>query len=371
MRGKRVIRWILIQFLVAVILFSGYAVYKLIVIKPPSEEVNEAREAIALAKEVHATKYASAKLLKAEQLFKETMAEWETQNQKFFIFRDFSRTVELAATSLKYSQQAQNSAGTAKNNSKAKLENELKEIADNISRFDRLYKKLPLGRSTFDKYNDGKLKYLEAESNCKKGDYQKGLILAGLAKEKMEQTEAASHVKLNRFFESYPEWKRNAERAVQLSKKGQTVVLINKMESTVSVLKSGKKVKVLEAEFGLNWMGDKIMKGDKTTPEGIYKVVEKKRGVRTKYHKALLLNYPNDQDLVKFEKLKRSGEISKNAQIGGLIEIHGGGGKGVHWTDGCIALDNKDMDAVYDLCSASTPVVIVGSEITLEEYLKQ
>jgi hypothetical protein len=45
----------------------------------------------------------------------------------------------------------------------------------------------------------------------------------------------------------------------------------------------------------------------------------------------------------------KSGEISKKTGIGNLIEIHGDGGKGVHWTDGCVALENKEMDLVYSL----------------------
>ena len=90
---------------------------------------------------------------------------------------------------------------------------------------------------------------------------------------------------------------------------------------------------------------------------------------KTKYHKALLLDYPNEDDKSNFEKLKKLGAISKNAQIGGLIEIHGNGGKGIHWTDGCIAVKNKDMDVIFDICAVSTKVIIVGSKISFDKYL--
>jgi len=43
-----------------------------------------------------------------------------------------------------------------------------------------------------------------------------------------------------------------------------------------------------------------------------------------------------------------------------LIEIHGEGGKGANWTQGCIALKNEDMDELFDLAQIGTPVTIVG-----------
>ncbi len=120
-------------------------------------------------------------------------------------------------------------------------------------------------------------------------------------------------------------------------------------------------IRQFTAEFGKNWMGHKRTGGDKATPEGIYRVTQKKEGGRTIYYKALLINYPNDEDRKQFAQDKRKGLIPARAGIGGLIEIHGGGGKGIDWTDGCIALRNDDMDALYRLVAAGTPVVIVGS----------
>lgn len=65
----------------------------------------------------------------------------------------------------------------------------------------------------------------------------------------------------------------------------------------------------------------------------------------------------------------KSGEISRKTGIGSLIEIHGDGGKGVHWTDGCVALENKEMDVVFSQSNVNTPVIIVGSRLSLEDYL--
>ena len=43
----------------------------------------------------------------------------------------------------------------------------------------------------------------------------------------------------------------------------------------------------------------------------------------SKYHKALLINYPNDADKIRFSGEQKNGTLPRNASIGGLVEIHG------------------------------------------------
>ena len=101
----------------------------------------------------------------------------------------------------------------------------------------------------------------------------------------------------------------------------------------------------------------------------MYKVTKKKPNGDSGYHKALLINYPNEEDYATFNNRKRQGLISKNSHIGGLIEIHGDGGKGDDWTSGCIALRNSDIDELFSRVSVGTPVTIVGSMKSLSELL--
>ena len=145
--------------------------------------------------------------------------------------------------------------------------------------------------------------------------------------------------------------------------------MIDKLEASLIVLKSGKEHRTIPVEFGDNWMSDKIMAGDMATPEGIYKVQAKKGLTKTRFYKALLLDYPNNDDRKKYQQMVHSGKIPKNKSIGGLIEIHGEGGKGIHWTEGCVALDNNAMDYVFNQSNINTPVIIVGARQSLEEYL--
>jgi len=90
----------------------------------------------------------------------------------------------------------------------------------------------------------------------------------------------------------------------------------------------------------------------------------------TRFYKALLLDYPNEDDRTRFTQNKKKGVLGTDAEIGGHIEIHGVGGKGADWTDGCIALKNKDMNVVFNLCPVGTKVVIVGSTRPIHEVTR-
>ena len=97
-------------------------------------------------------------------------------------------------------------------------------------------------------------------------------------------------------------------------------------------------------------------------PEGRYRIVKKKDLGQSVYHRALLLDYPNAEDRRRFAAAKKRGEIPRASAIGGLIEIHGDGERGQNWTDGCVALRNRDMDELYARVPLGTRVTIVGGD---------
>ena len=371
MKHKKIINWLLIVLLTFFIGTVGFSLYKMATEKLPVDAIKEARESLARAKNNGASKYAIDEMKEAEKFYKDAMQDWALQNERFFWFRDFSKTRLLAARSLAISSDARQLSDVEKKKIDDKLKLHFKTAEERIEKFESIFKNLPLERETFDVFNKGKIEYLEAKNELKKGNLLKAEQLIENADNKLLKAENSAQNKIEGFYKNYPAWVKNVKYAEQLSKKGQTVILVNKMEFKCSILKSGKIIKVFDAELGSNWMSDKVMKGDRSTPEGVYKITEKKKGVKTKYYKALLLNYPNKEDETRFEKLKKNGSIPRSAQIGSLIEIHGDGGKGIHWTDGCIALKNKDMDQLYDLCSTGTEVIIIGSNKTLQEYMAE
>jgi hypothetical protein len=142
---------------------------------------------------------------------------------------------------------------------------------------------------------------------------------------------------------------------------GKTTVVVDKDAHRVTVYRGGKAIRSFPAELGWNNVGDKRRQGDGATPEGHYKITQVKGRGRSRYYKALLLDYPNAEDKRNLAALVASGAVPKGTRPGGLIEIHGEGGRGKDWTDGCVAVTNAQMDELFSLVATGTPVVIIGS----------
>jgi murein L,D-transpeptidase YafK len=145
---------------------------------------------------------------------------------------------------------------------------------------------------------------------------------------------------------------------------------VDKFSRNLFIYQNGILTNTFHVELGANWIGDKRYAGDKATPEGFYRITKKLNNNKTKFYKALLLNYPNETDLESFNMERQNGTIHPSTEIGGAIEIHGQGGVGSDWTNGCIALKNSDMDIVYGCASQGTLVTIVGSLKSFDEIMK-
>jgi hypothetical protein len=153
-------------------------------------------------------------------------------------------------------------------------------------------------------------------------------------------------------------WQRLAIETIDESKKSDMpAIIINKSKRILLLYQSGVLFKTFKIGLGRNGSFDKLHAGDNSTPEGKYKIIKKKSVNR--YQKALLINYPNEEDQRDFIRAKKKGVIPAGVRIGGLIEIHGGGEDSM--TYGCIAMDNKDIDDIFNLVPVGTPVTIVGA----------
>ena len=159
------------------------------------------------------------------------------------------------------------------------------------------------------------------------------------------------------------QWRRWKEETIQGSRRsGGAAILVNKNERQLTLYVAGRAVETYHAEFGFNHLQRKIRSGDGATPEGRYHIISKKDRGRSKYYRALEIDYPNDDDRRRFERARRAGQVPTNARPGGLIELHGDGGRGWDWTRGCVALSNHDIDRLYPRVQVGTPVTIIGSD---------
>lgn len=154
-------------------------------------------------------------------------------------------------------------------------------------------------------------------------------------------------------------WKSQVDQAVAESRRdGKDVIVVRKVDRQLTLYRKGCRVRDFNAGFGFNFLADKLYSGDKATPEGEYKIIKKLDNSR--YYKALLIDYPNHEDQQRFALAKNKKLIPRNAGIGSLIEIHGGGGDN-SMTNGCISLQDHHITDLYNQVAVGTPVVIVGT----------
>jgi L,D-peptidoglycan transpeptidase YkuD (ErfK/YbiS/YcfS/YnhG family) len=153
-------------------------------------------------------------------------------------------------------------------------------------------------------------------------------------------------------------WRRSVDSVISESARtGGLAIVIVKLDRQLTVYRDGKAVRTYPVGLGLNGLSDKAYSGDKATPEGRYRIA--RRVPNSAYYKALLIDYPNDEDRRQFMRNKKNGLVPRGRGPGGNVEIHGGGKDGV--TEGCISLDNPEMEQVYNLAGPGTPIVIVGA----------
>jgi len=146
--------------------------------------------------------------------------------------------------------------------------------------------------------------------------------------------------------------------------------LINKKKASKIVVVKSKRVLVLldkdnnllsrhRISLGKHPKGRKIKKGDKKTPEGIYKIIDKRKD--KKYYKEILISYPNAEDKARAKKLgvNPGNGITIHAQVPMFWNGKGDDYTLSHdWTNGCIAMTNKGMDTIWDMVALGTTVEI-------------
>jgi murein L,D-transpeptidase YafK len=154
-------------------------------------------------------------------------------------------------------------------------------------------------------------------------------------------------------------WRRWVQETLDDSRAtGGYAVVVDKSAHKAYLVKAGTPIRTYNCDLGYNSARQKMFAGDGATPEGKYVVsVSKPRGSR--YYKALLINYPNEADRKRFSDNKSKGVISQRARVGNLIEIHGNGGRNRDWTEGCVALTDRDMDNIMQFVGVGTPITIV------------
>jgi murein L,D-transpeptidase YafK len=135
------------------------------------------------------------------------------------------------------------------------------------------------------------------------------------------------------------------------------LVVARKSEARLYLESGGKSFASFRASFGSQPKGHKQQERDERTPEGRYVLASK--SANSAFYRSIHISYPNAQDVASAQK--------RGAKPGGQIMVHGqknGFGwlasvtQWFNWTDGCVGLSNRDMDAVWSAVDAGTPIEI-------------
>lgn len=134
-------------------------------------------------------------------------------------------------------------------------------------------------------------------------------------------------------------------------------VLVAKGERRLYLMRGGRVLRDYRVALGRRPRGTKLHEGDGRTPEGSYVVDARNPGSR--FYRALHVSYPNGVDRARARAL---GEPA-----GGLIMVHGLPNERpawdadhwmFDWTNGCIAVTNREMDELWSSIDLGTPIVI-------------
>lgn len=113
-----------------------------------------------------------------------------------------------------------------------------------------------------------------------------------------------------------------------------------------------------EVALGRNPVGHKERRGDYRTPEGKYLLDW--RNPQSRFYRSIHISYPNEND--------RRRAAAMGVDPGGSIMIHGVPDRyhddqefliSLNWTEGCIAVTNKDMEEIWALVADNTPIEIL------------
>ncbi|MGB5325454.1 MAG: L,D-transpeptidase family protein [Pseudomonadales bacterium] len=135
-------------------------------------------------------------------------------------------------------------------------------------------------------------------------------------------------------------------------------VVVQKAQRKLFLYHGGIVFREYSIALGPRSRGHKQREGDERTPEGRYLLDFKFPD--SDYYKAIHISYPNQQDIQRAASL--------GVDPGGSIMIHGMPEQSkfpdslvqrFNWTNGCIAVTNREMEEIWHAVGEGTPIDIL------------
>lgn len=135
-------------------------------------------------------------------------------------------------------------------------------------------------------------------------------------------------------------------------------VVIVKHERRLYLMRGTRVLRSYRVALGRYPRGHKLSRGDARTPEGRYTLDYKL--VESAFYRAIHISYPNANDVARARSL--------GVSPGGQIMIHGlpneksardVGHPSLDWTQGCIAVTNREIEEIWASVEEGTPIEIM------------
>lgn len=152
-------------------------------------------------------------------------------------------------------------------------------------------------------------------------------------------------------------------------------ITVVKRSRQLNLLLGSELIRTYPIALGRNAEADKSIEGDEATPLGEFYICAK--NPRSRYFLSLCISYPNAEDAARglaaglistvehaqiLDAMNARRMPPQNTRLGGEIYIHGHGDSNSdvpQGTRGCIALNDADMQDLYDRVAIGTSVAIV------------
>jgi murein L,D-transpeptidase YafK len=135
-------------------------------------------------------------------------------------------------------------------------------------------------------------------------------------------------------------------------------VVVRKGARRLALYSGEELIREYSISLGGEPLGHKQREGDGRTPEGRYLLDY--RNANSSFHRSLHISYPSPTDT--------AAARSRGESPGGLIMVHGMKKNGlrflgrahtlVDWTDGCIAVTNREIEEIWRVVPDGTPIIL-------------
>jgi hypothetical protein len=333
--------------------------------RAPESRLTSALASIENARKGPAPTWAPESLAEAETAMRDALVEWHRQESRFVLLRDFGPAEAALWRAERLASEACRAGSERHAEARLAAEEAVAETRALHAHGNALAAATSLPAPERVHLQRARLLLAEAESLLRGDELASCVERAERSRAELRRALGPSLEAAERYTsaEQLQTWQRWVSQTRAWSRStGRAAILVFKEKNLLTLLRAGEPVRSYRADIGANALRDKLRLGDKATPEGHYRVVARKDHGQSRYHRALLLDYPNEEDRHRLATALRTGRVAPGTRLGGLIEIHGGGGLGRNWTDGCVALSNTDMDDLYRQAPVGTRVTIVGGD---------